>query len=432
MVKKSKAKERRMASARDRADTHKSGFDSNAIKLPEGVKFYKLKEGSKKWDIIPYEAGKGNPHAKPGELYYERTFYTHPRIGPDESTYVCPRKTWGKKCPICEHRMKLAADPEADEAAVKALNVKERQIFALVDHANRDDGVQILEISFHCFGRALDKKVRNGDEGEYDFWFDPEDGYYIRAGVDEDTGGDYKFMNVGDIEFKKRKEALDEDVLASVPCLDDLLIEYSYDELKKIFLQIDEDEDEDEKPKKGKDKAKKKVRKGEVLTAKTAGLEVGDTVEHEEHGTCEIVKISKDGTSLTLEDEDGEKINAIAVDEVTKSEEPELEDDEPEEEEEKPVKRGRGRPPKSAPSKKKPDPEEDDDEIDSEIDDEDEDSEMEEEEEPTPKKGKGKAAKSSPKKPSIDDEDEEIDDSDDWDDSDDDDEPEPPKKKGRK
>jgi hypothetical protein len=111
-------KERRYTSARKRAESHRT-FDRTKINVGRDVSlFAPNKEGMKRVDILAYEVGKGNPEADEGDLHYERTFYVHRRIGSDNNDYVCPNKTAGKKCPICEYRNKLRMDPDADEELI--------------------------------------------------------------------------------------------------------------------------------------------------------------------------------------------------------------------------------------------------------------------------------------------------------------------------
>ncbi|HUU41398.1 MAG TPA: hypothetical protein VMW42_10695, partial [Desulfatiglandales bacterium] len=102
-------------------DSRKS---SSFLSLPEGMEQFKIKAASEaiKIDIIPYDVGKDNPKADKGSLYWERTFYIHRGIGPNQEWVICPARTSGKACPICEYASKLQKDPEADPAVIKALN----------------------------------------------------------------------------------------------------------------------------------------------------------------------------------------------------------------------------------------------------------------------------------------------------------------------
>ena len=77
-------------------------------------------------DILPYEAGEGNPWAEPGNLHWERTYYVHKGIGANGDTIVCPRMTAKEeRCPICEARLKLMKEGDEDnEELIKDLSPK--------------------------------------------------------------------------------------------------------------------------------------------------------------------------------------------------------------------------------------------------------------------------------------------------------------------
>ncbi len=262
--KRSRKKERKRASRGRRQQEHTTGFQRTTVDVPEGVEFFKFeRKGSVRLDIIPFEAGEGNPYAAVGELYWERTYWVHRGIGPNNDSYVCPAKTAGKRCPICEYRDKLQRDPDADEQEIKDLNPKERQLFNVFDHDNPEEGVQIWDVSFYLFGRLLDAEIRNADEDEnYDLFHDAEEGYTLKIGVSEESGGGYKFFAAETIGFKSRRDPIEDEVLDAAVCLDDVLIILPYDELRAIFLQEETvEEEEEELPKKKKKRKKKSAKK---------------------------------------------------------------------------------------------------------------------------------------------------------------------------
>lgn len=242
-------KKRKLSSAR--ATASKGGtFERTSLTVPQGCEFFKPKKaGVYRLDIIPYEVGEGNPNAEPGMVHYERTYYVHRGVGANNESYVCPRKTSGKKCPICEHRAKLLRDPDADEDLVRSLAPKTRQLFNVIDKENTDKGVQVWDESYHLFGRHLDKKIKEADEDDqerYDNFHDPEKGMMLRVGASEESGAGYTYYDCSNIEFKDRKQQYDEDIIDSAHNLDEMVRELSYAELRKAFLQEDEEETEDE------------------------------------------------------------------------------------------------------------------------------------------------------------------------------------------
>ncbi len=382
MVRRQKS-ERRRASAKRRVDTHTTGGGSKYIDMPEGFGFFQAKAGKYRLDFMSYEVTKGkgqdggNPYFEKGELAFERTFFIHRDIGPNKDWHLCAAKTFNEPCPVCEYRAKLARDPNVDEEVMKELAPKERQLWIVKDLS--EDELFVWEFSHHLFGKQLDAKIRSGDEeDEYEFFADPVDGLTVRVNFEQSDRG--KWIEATDIEFRTRREKYTEDVADEMPDLDAMLVKTDYDKLKKLFLQTDDadegDDDVDDDTDEEETKPKKRGRpKKSVPTADECGLEEGDQVEYEGI-LCEIVRISKDGTSLTLEDDDGETYKAIGADDVVKP----------------------------APKKKrKPEP--------VEQDDEDEDDEGEE-----PPKSRKRGATTRTKTSRSDDDD-------------DDDEPEPPKKR---
>lgn len=382
------------SSAKERAEKHESGFSRTAYSVPDGMEQFQIKKaGTYKLDIIPFVAGKGNPFAEEGSVHYERTFYQHGGIGAEQKPYTCPARTFGKKCPICEEAMKLRRgdDPEA----AKDIRTSERQLFLVIDHADAEKGVQLWEISHFAFGAALDEKIKSSDDEDgYENFFHLDDGMYLKVTFKEDSGGKFKFLKCTNIEMRARSKPLPDSLLDEVPCLDDLIILTPYDKLKSIYLmeEGDEDGDEPKASRNGKKVAKKKPaareeeeepeepEEEETQTADEAGITVGCRVDHADLGECVVARISKDGTSLTLEDEAGDTHKAVAVNECELLEE---------EEEEPPARKKPG--PKAGTRRKKPDdddeePEEEEEEDPDDDDQGDDDEEaFEEEEEPEEK-----------------------------------------------
>jgi len=272
MSKRNKRKERKkrktINTARRRAEQHGTGFERTTLALPEGASLFKLKnDKTVRLDIIPYVVGKGNPWADEGELHYERTYFVHRGIGAEQNSYSCLRKTLKKKCPVCEYRAKLMNSPDPDEDLIRSLAPKERQLFNVIDTSDREKGIQIWDIAWWLFGKALDAKIRNADEDDdYDTFDSIDNGYTLKLGIEENHFEGRAFYSITDIDFKHRKENYDESILDEAYVLDDIIKITPYDELKKILLQNEDDEDNDDaaiKPKSKKSMNKKKHKKDE-------------------------------------------------------------------------------------------------------------------------------------------------------------------------
>jgi hypothetical protein len=395
------SKQKKYTNARQRAETAAMGMGSTAIRVPEGVRLFKPKAGTTLIDIIPYTAGSGNPFAEEGVFHWERTYYAHRGIGANSDTYVCPRLTSKKPCPICEYRQTLMKAGGADnEALVKDIAPKQRQLFNLINLKDPERGVQLWDISYHLFGKFLDARLRSSDEDEgWDTFFYSEGGMTLRVSFADRTFGAHAYVEAESIDFKPRKADYDDDISEQAAVLDDLLIELGYDDLKKIFLQapepkaakkgakVDDDDDDDEEDEKPSRSAAKKP------SRKPAPVE--DDEEEDEEDEDETPAPKKRETRPAKE-----KPAARFPRDKDPDDDEDL-DDEEDEEDEAPA------PKKKA---KKPAPPEDDDE---DLDDEDE------EETPAPKKSVKKAAPAE----------EEDDDWDDFDEDEDEDEDPAPKKK---
>jgi len=323
-------------------ERHQTGVRGTTVRLPDGVSFFSVKKaGLMRLEIIPYRIpeGAGNPCFDDGSMGFERTFFIHRGVGANNDSYVCPAKTKGKACPICESRAKLASDPSTDDELLKALLPKERQLWNVYDHDDADKGVQVWDVSFHLFGKQLDARIKNADEDDdYEYFSDPEEGSTLKVGFSEESFNSQKFFSTESIDFKPRKGPVPAAIVEAACVLDDLLITESYEKLKAIYYQLEEVPDEDDNEREGtpqsqptKTKTRPPKKTSKPPTASDYGIEKGSDVSHEEFGACTVIKISPDGTSLTLIDELGDVYKAIAPDEVT------LLKDAPEEEE-KPAK----------------------------------------------------------------------------------------------
>ncbi len=221
-------------------------YTSTSLKMPKDAKIFQIKSDKPlRLDILPFEVGRGNPFADPGSFHFERTFWVHRGIGPDNRSYVCPRETSRGKlpCPICEHMQTLREDPEANEDLIATLKPKRRQLFNVRDLNNTDDGIQIWDVSFHLFGELLLECLDDEEfSEERKNWCEFEGGKTLRLGLKEKTFNKQKFYEVSRIDFVDRKKDYDPDeMLDKVHCLDDVVKVLPYDELKKVFLQTGEE-----------------------------------------------------------------------------------------------------------------------------------------------------------------------------------------------
>lgn len=396
-------RERRKVSARRRVEGHKKDSGSRYLRLPEGVNFFKVdKAGIRLIDVMPYIMKTDGRYADKGEPYWEKTFWTHRNVGPNGDMVICPNKTAGKKCPICEHRAAMTNNADADEDELKALAPKERQLFLVKDPKDVERGLQVWDVSSFLFGNLLESRIENADEDEEEEWdtfADLETGSTLRLTFAEKTLAGNKFYETTSIDLKRRKVQYSDSDLDENPCLDDLLVIRDYDDLKKLFLMVDDDDDDDAKPTRRRQKP---------------------VMNDDDDDDDDVLDDDED------EEPEPEPKKARSTKSTSKKAKPVVDDDDDDDDEdEAPPPKKATKPTKASTKKAKPFVDDDDD--DDVWDDENDMTDDEEETPSPPVKTKSSKAKSKTKlPPPVDD-----DDDDDWVDDDDEDETPPPKAKSK-
>jgi len=236
----------------------KSRRGGTVYTLPDGFDLFKVtKPGTYRLDILPYIVEIPTDFAKVGDLHWERTIFVHFNVGAEQRARLCP-KTIGKKCPICEAVETMRNNPNIDDAEVRAMCAKERQLFYIIEPRNADRGIQIYEASYHNFGKAIDRRIFQSEEEDdnelnVSNFADPEDGLTIKAYFEEATiGGGNKFLKCETLDFITRKTQYDMATIEELPSLDSLIIVPSYKDLKSEYEGIEaknedvDEEDEDE------------------------------------------------------------------------------------------------------------------------------------------------------------------------------------------
>ena len=295
---------RERAGSTERDAKHSAGLGWSTLAIPDGLTVFKPKVGMVRFDIVPYQVGEGNPYAEKGKWYYERTFYRHNSVGPNNEAYVCPSATVGAPCPICEYAATVASDrDELDKDLAKMLNRKQRQIFLISMKEDDDDDREILlyETSYFTFGKKLDDERKGADEDEdYKRQFDDQEGGATLKVTYEQVKAKFGlYTDAVTIGFKPRPNGLPDSLLDHGYCLDDIVKVLSYDELKAIFEGRVGGGDKES----GSD------------TNTTPQWEHGDKVEHRRFGTCKVKRVEEDG-SLWLMDEDDETHKNVDPDSV--------------------------------------------------------------------------------------------------------------------
>jgi len=238
------------------AEAESSGFYPYLI-IPEKTKvqYFNPKKGTYEIDVIPYEVTKpkGNPDGlEKGDLFHRRLIYAHDQVGASNKKYLC-RKTIGEKCPICEARAALYAEGTAESKALagklKARVRELRNIINITDATEEKKGIQIWNSSYPLVGDLLEKEIRDSTRKDRSGFALLEGGATLTIRFDEKTIGDgpnnKPFPFADRIDFENRGD-YDENILEDCFDLDSILDVKSYDELEKIFLEVEDEKDEED------------------------------------------------------------------------------------------------------------------------------------------------------------------------------------------
>lgn len=222
------------------------------ILAPEGVGFVKVKaDGKLLLNILPYEVTlKNHPDGMAiGTNWYKRPFKLHRNVGVDNALVICPTSI-GKKCPICEYQKELYDKGNTDPDTLRKLRPSERVLYAVeVISGQKETGLHLLEISSFAFQKKLDAEINDPENEDFAGFADVEGGYSLRVRFAEATTGTFTYATAERIDFVKREDEISQKMLKNVPALDECLNILPYEEIKRIFLEIDdEDKDENDSP----------------------------------------------------------------------------------------------------------------------------------------------------------------------------------------
>lgn len=184
--------------------------------------------------IIPFTVTQKNIDGiDPGDLWYKAQVFVHPNIGVNKISVLCPAKMLNRRCPICEADRQLESEGiDWNDQERMLLRAKKREIYNVIDMDKPEDGVQILEASYHVFGKKLDAEVE--DDEENGVFPDPDEGMLVVARGVESTFNGRKFIDIDKVNFEPRDPLTDEQLEAAVD-LHAALKFYSYDELVDLM-----------------------------------------------------------------------------------------------------------------------------------------------------------------------------------------------------
>lgn len=285
---------------KQKAEKNMNRGGSRYLQIPADTPIFKPKKGPYNLDFLPYEVKVDNhPEVSKGDLWYQRTYFVHFNVGDGNEAAICLR-TVKKPCPICEHVKELYnSDAQEDNDLAKELKAKERELYNIIDLDDQDKGVQLFDISYHLFGKALDEEINEGEEELADF-AELEGGKTLVCSFRKKKLGTNEFYEIRKIDFEDRDD-YDDDILEEVYDLDSLLNIKDYETLQKeLYGVIDEDDDKDEEKEEKEEKKSKTSKTSKKRTEKKKPFDGGkkkskvkDEEEDEDEDENEEEKPSK-------------------------------------------------------------------------------------------------------------------------------------------
>jgi len=275
-----------------------------------GINFWSPGDGQHMFDIIPYIAGPNDPNCKEGEGTYLLELFVHQNCGVKEGIKICLLETYGKKCPVCEDRIRRqrAGGEEGSEKIIKLLTPSRypRTIYNVICYDTRQEeakGIQVFHTSFYLlemYLREMAKRaIRPGDRNVDPLvpFMDIEKGKTI---VFKKEGERDKTKFIG-IRFEDRDYDLDPNLISQAPQLDTLIDIPSYEDIMTWYYGEEAEESDGafrgtgknqpaedvvsyRKPKREEDTPGK--RKSE--TDCPSGYEFGAVDVYKECGRCEV------------------------------------------------------------------------------------------------------------------------------------------------
>jgi hypothetical protein len=233
-----------------------AGSNYGHLRLPKGIHVYSPTPGAtEKIDIIPYVVSCTNHKdldveseiAVKGSIWYKKPYMTHRQVGADNDTVVC-LQTFGKKCPICEYRKKRAKEG-ADKEELKAYNTSQRNLYVVIPKGvkGKPEEYHIFDMSQFLFQNLLTEEISENED--FGMFPDLEEGLTLKVRWNEEAFAGNKYAEAGRIDFIKRVESYEQEIVDEAPNLDTVLIELSYAAMQAKFMEeeiIEEELDEEE------------------------------------------------------------------------------------------------------------------------------------------------------------------------------------------
>lgn len=279
-------KERSVKQIKARAEQSGGRFDSPFV---GNFDTFRPKQGSSQIRILPPTWDDYD--------HYGLDVWVHPFVGPDNSTYICPRKMKNKPCPICAAAEEANNAGEKDEA--KALQPQRRVLVWAIDRDAEQEWPQLYLMSWSQ-DKDIVTRSHNARSGKTKHIDHPDKGHDV---IINRSGQGLKTRYVIEIDSDsspisddpKNQDAILEFI--SENPLPATLKYYDADYLEKVIsgtaeskdedLDEDADEDEDENPKSRGSKKGKSGKKRRDEDEDDESEDVDEESEDEDEGEDE-------------------------------------------------------------------------------------------------------------------------------------------------
>ena len=233
---------------------------SSYFKAPAGLGYYSIgdtKDGYQTVNFLPFRIGsQKHPEvaagrAKVGDYDFVLDIFVHRGLGPGKKSFICPQKTYGKPCPVCQEVNRLYDAGQED--AARAIRASRRAIYAVqvVDEKGHgEDKVRVLEVSHFGFAKDLMTTAASLLRGKGVIPFaDLDGGKLVTWKCEEKTiGKNGKWQQATTFQFDDRQEEIPDSLLEQVPSLDEGLVIPTPDQLEKAMYGEDEGGGETQPP----------------------------------------------------------------------------------------------------------------------------------------------------------------------------------------
>lgn len=220
-------------SARETIAAQDTGYKTHSVVLPSGLNQFKVdKQGMRRFDILPYRLKVATSFAPVGMLHFERTYFVHRNVGLNRESWNCPYAMFGKRCPICEERGRRQAAGE-DPKDLTDLRPQRRQLWLVVDHDQPRPEPQVWDFSYYSFGRVLAENLSLKASAGRDFYhfFHLDGGLTLHVGFGQKQVKTQPYYEAVSIDFVDRKRQFSEKLIDRLPCLDEMVIVPTYEDL---------------------------------------------------------------------------------------------------------------------------------------------------------------------------------------------------------